>query len=70
MQVVWMVIETLLLILAGVIGLAVLTQEIVLLDVQMYAGPGGRGGAGGVPQQGGQGGLPGIGGFSHDWLGF
>ncbi len=44
------------------IGLAMLTDAIVMMNVDIFAGNGGDGGRGGVPQQGGQGGLPGIGG--------
>lgn len=44
------------------IGLATLTDALVLVDVDIFAGDGGNGGRGGLPQQGGQGGLPGIGG--------
>ena len=44
------------------IGLATLTDELILVDVEIFASNGGKGGAGGMPQQGGQGGLPGIGG--------
>jgi len=44
------------------IGLAVLTADLFLLNVDILAGNGGHGGRGGSPQQGGQGGLPGIGG--------
>ena len=44
------------------IGLAALSDALLLLDVTITTGNGGHGGRGGIPQQGGQGGLPGIGG--------
>lgn len=44
------------------IGLATLTEALLLRNVEIVAGNGGNGGAGGIPQQGGQGGLPGVGG--------
>lgn len=44
------------------IGVAMLADSLVLVDIIIVSGNGGNGGRGGTPQQGGQGGLPGIGG--------